>query len=61
MYSEVARVAFIALIDVFTRIFMLIHFNFKNRIKIKIDVFEFVIAIIFSQLINRDVNNREAM
>ena len=37
----------------FIEIFMLIHFDSKNRIRIETNAFEFVIAIILSQLTQR--------
>ena len=54
-----ARVVFAVFIMIFTKVFMLVHFDFKNRIKIEIDAFDFVIATILSQLMFRFVNNVE--
>ena len=50
-FNVEARKAFRLLIDAFTNASMLIHFDSKNLIRIKIDASEFVIAIILSQLI----------
>ena len=44
---------------IFTKIFKFVHFDFKNRIKIEIDAFDFVIATILSQLMFRFVNDVE--
>ena len=44
---------------IFTKVFMFVHFDFKNRIKIEIDVFDFVIATILSQLMFRFVDDVE--
>ena len=41
------------LFKTFIEIFMLIHFDSKNKIRIETNVFEFVIAIILSQLTQR--------
>ena len=41
------------LLKIFIEIFMLIHFDSKNRIRIETNVFEFVIATILSQLTQR--------
>ena len=41
------------LFKTFTEIFMLIHFDSKNKIRIETNVFEFVIATILSQLTQR--------
>ena len=38
---------------------MLMHFDFKNKIRIEINAFEFVITIILSQLIYRRKNDFE--
>ena len=53
------RVVFVVFIIIFTKIFMFVYFDFKNRIKIEIDAFNFVIATILSQLIFRFVDNVE--
>ena len=41
------------LLKIFIEIFMLIHFDSKNKIRIETNVFEFVIATILSQLTQR--------
>ena len=51
IFEEAARQAFRRLIKTFTKAFMLIHFNLKNLIRIKIDTSEFVIAAILFQFI----------
>ena len=53
------RVVFVVFIIIFTKVFMFVYFDFKNRIKIEIDVFDFVIATILSQLIFCFINNVE--
>ena len=48
IFEKTARQAFRRLIKTFTKTFMLIHFNFRNLIKVEIDASEFVItAILF--------------
>jgi len=47
LFDVFALVVFRAFIVVFITIFMLVYFDFKNRIIIKINALEFVIAIIF--------------
>ena len=51
IFEKVARQMFRWLIKAFTKMFMLIHFNFKNLIRIEIDALEFVIAAILFQFI----------
>ena len=50
-FNAEAREAFQRLIDAFIKIFMLVHFDSKSFIRIKIDVSKFVIAAILFQLI----------
>ena len=50
-FNVETRKTFRFFIDTFTNALMLIHFNSKNFIRIKIDASEFVIATILSQLI----------
>ena len=50
LYNEIARAAFFAFLNAFIQALILMHFNLKNKIRIKIDVFKFVIAVILSQL-----------
>ena len=48
LYNNVVRIMFQILIEIFIRIFMFVHFNFKNKIKIKTNIFDFIIiAILF--------------
>jgi len=51
VFNKNAVAVFKKLIIVFTRTFMLVHFDFKNYICVETDVSEFVIVVIFSQLI----------
>ena len=46
IFKKIARQTFRRLIKTFTKAFMLIHFDFRNFIKVKIDVSKFVIAAI---------------
>jgi len=48
LFNTFALIASRAFIDIFIIVFMLMHFNLKNRIIIKIDASRFVIATIFS-------------
>jgi len=50
VFNKNAVAAFKKLITVFTRAFMLVHFDLKNYIRVETDVSEFVIAAILSQL-----------
>ena len=50
-FNAEAQKTFQRLIDTFIKIFMLIHFNSKSSIRIKIDASRFVIAAILFQLI----------
>jgi len=51
VFNKNAVAAFKKLITVFTRAFMLVHFDFKNYIRVETDVSEFAIVAIFSQLV----------
>ena len=51
IFKKIARQMFRPLIKTFIKTFMLIYFDFKNLIRMKIDVLELVIATILSQLI----------
>ena len=51
IFKETARQTFRRLIKTFTKTLMLIHFDFKNLIRIKIDASKFIIVIILFQLI----------
>ena len=51
IFEEIARQTFRQLIKTFIKTFMLIHFDFKNLIRIEIDASEFIIAAILLQLI----------
>ena len=44
IFEKVARQTFRRLIKIFTKTFILIHFDLRNLIRIKIDTSEFVIA-----------------
>jgi len=50
VFNKNAVAAFKKLIIVFTRALMLVHFDFKNHIRVETDISEFVIVAIFSQL-----------
>ena len=50
-FNAEVRKTFQRFIDTFIKTFMFVHFNLKNFIQIKIDVSEFVIAVILFQLI----------
>ena len=60
-FEKAARQTFWRFIKTFTKAFMLIHFNFRNLIRIKIDVSELVIAAILFQFITFviDVNQTQ--
>ncbi len=47
LFNIFALIVFRAFINIFTIAFMLIYFDFKNRIIIEIDVLKFAIAIFF--------------
>jgi len=47
LFNAFALIAFRTLINVFITIFILMYFDFKNRIIIKINVLKFIIAIFF--------------
>ena len=51
IFEKAARQTFQRLIKTFTKTFMLIHFDFRNFIKVKIDASEFIIATILFQFI----------
>ena len=51
IFNDVARQMFRRLIKIFTKTFMLIYFNFRNLIKVKIDASNFIIIIILFQLV----------
>ena len=53
MFNNDVCVAIVAFIVIFTQIFMFVHFDFKNKIRIKTNVFDFVIVAILCQLILR--------
>ena len=46
IFDDVARQTFRRFIKTFTKVFILIYFNFKNFIKVKIDALNFIIIII---------------
>jgi len=50
VFNKNAVTAFKKFIIVFTRIFILVYFDFKNYIRVETDVSEFAIVAIFSQL-----------
>ena len=50
-FNAKVRKTFQRFIDAFIKTFMLVHFDLKNSIRIKIDVSKFVIAAILFQLI----------
>ena len=60
LYGEVARAAFLAFLDAFTQVSMLVHFDLKNKIRVEIDAFGFAIAAILSQLVYRREGGFEA-
>ena len=60
LYNEVARVAFLALLDAFTQASMLVHFDLKNKIRVETDASGFAIAAILSQLVYRREGGSEA-
>ena len=51
IFEKAARQTFRRLIKMFIKAFMLIHFDFRNLIRIEIDTSRFVIAAILSQFI----------
>ena len=51
IFGEIARQAFRRLIKTFTKTLMLIHFDFRNLIRVEIDASRFVIAAILFQLV----------
>ena len=51
IFEKVARQAFWRLIKAFTKALMLIHFDLRNLIRVKIDASGFVIAAILSQFV----------
>jgi hypothetical protein len=52
-FTEKARIAFAQLKDVFIKTSILLHFDSKRRIRLKIDAFDFAISKILSQLIEK--------
>jgi len=50
VFNKNAVAVFKKLITAFTRVFMLVHFDLKNHIRVETDVSEFAIAAILSQL-----------
>ncbi len=48
-----AQKAFKKLKETFIKTSILLHFNFKRRIRLKIDAFDFAISEILSQLIKK--------
>jgi hypothetical protein len=50
-FTEEARIAFAQLKDVFIKTSILLHFDSKRKIRLKIDAFDFAISEILSQLI----------
>ena len=51
IFEKAARQTFRRLIKTFTKIFMLIHFDLRNLIKVEIDASEFIIATILFQFV----------
>ena len=51
IFEKTAKQMFQRFIKTFTKIFILIHFDFKNFIKVEIDASEFVTATIIFQFI----------
>jgi len=51
LFNVFVLIAFRAFIDIFIIVFILMYFDFKNRIIIKIDASRFAIAIILFQLV----------
>ena len=60
IFKEIARQMFRRLIKTFMKALMLIHFNFKNLIRIEIDTSEFVIAAILFQFVTLVINVKQA-
>jgi hypothetical protein len=52
-FTEKARIAFAQLKDVFIKTSILLHFDSKRRIRLKINAFDFAISKILSQLIEK--------
>jgi hypothetical protein len=52
-FTKKARIAFAQLKDVFTKTSILLHFNSKRKIRLKIDAFDFAISEILFQLIEK--------
>jgi hypothetical protein len=50
-FTKEARIAFDQLKEVFIKTFVLLHFDSKRKIRLKIDAFDFAISEILSQLI----------
>ena len=61
IFEKIVRQMFRRLIKTFMKTFILIHFNFRNFIKIEIDASEFVIGAILFQFITLviDVNQMQ--
>ena len=51
IFKKIARQTFRQFIKIFMKMFMLIHFDFKNLIKIEINASKFIITAILSQFI----------
>ena len=60
IFEKITRQTFWRFIKTFTKTFMLIHFNFRNFIKIEIDASRFAIAAILSQFITFVINVKQA-
>jgi mevalonate kinase len=52
-FTNEARIAFEQLKEVFTETSILLHFDSKRKIRLKIDAFDFAISDIISQLIKK--------
>jgi hypothetical protein len=52
-FTKKTRIAFAQLKDVFIKTSILLHFDLKRRIRLKIDAFDFAISKILSQLIEK--------
>ncbi len=51
LFDTFVLIVFQTLINIFITISILIYFDFKNQIIIKIDILEFAIVVIFFQLV----------
>ena len=59
IFEEIARQTFRRLIKTFIKTLMLIHFDFRNLIKVEIDASRFIIATILSQFITFVIGVRQ--